>query len=162
VFGLASLLAQIATAAACSRRARRTERHRRPWIVLGAITAGLVVVRALATYNGKAVPLPVACVFSLLCWLTWRDPLAARTVVWAGLLLMGASLLLHEVGLAADASTARESTWAYQMTGIVKHGAELAGWLLVATGLVAGIQGRQVSAVPAVRSSPQKKTSVAG
>ena len=55
---------------------------------------------------------------------------------------MVVSLLLHKVGLAADSSTASDYTWAYQITGIVKHGAELAGWMLLATGIVAGIEGR--------------------
>ena len=63
--------------------------------------------------------------------LTWRDSGAARAVVWAGLILMVTSLLLHKVGLAADSSTASDYTWAYQITGMVKHGAELAGWMLI-------------------------------
>ena len=53
---------------------------------------------------------------------------------------MATSLLLHKVGLAADASTASDYTWAYQITSMVKHGAELAGWMLLATGIAAGIK----------------------
>lgn len=140
LFGLASLLAQTAVAAASVWRGHRVERHRRSWFALGALVGGLVIVRGLTTFNARALALPLVCVFGLLCWLTWRDRGGARAVVWAGLALMVTSLLLHKVGLAADASTASDYSWAYQITGMVKHGAELAGWMLVATGIVAGIE----------------------
>jgi hypothetical protein len=142
LFGLASLLAQTAVAAVSVWRARRVERHRRAWYGLGALVAGLVIIRGLTTFNATALAVPLACVFCLVCWLTWRDPGPARAVVWTGLVLMAASLLLHKVGLAADSSAASDYTWAYQITSMVKHGAELAGWMLLATGIAAGIEGR--------------------
>ncbi len=152
LFGLASLLAQAAVAAASIWRGRRVERHRRAWFALGAIVAGLVIIRGLITFNATALAVPLALVFCLVCWLTWRDPGPARAVVWAGLVLMGTSLLLHKVGLAADSSTASDYTWAYQITSMVKHGAELAGWTLLATGIAAGIQGRAAREVTSARS----------
>jgi len=142
LFGLASLLAQAAVAAASIWRGRHVERHRRAWYSLGALVAGLVIVRGLTSFNATALAVPLAIVFCLVCWLTWRDPGPARAVVWAGLVLMATSLLLHKFGLAADASTASDYSWAYQITGMVKHGAELAGWVLFATGITAGIEGR--------------------
>ena len=141
VFGLASVLAQMAVAAASVWRGSRVERHRWAWFALGALAAGLALIRVLTQFNAAALAVPLVCMFGLLCWLTWRDPGAARAVVWAGLILMVTSLLLHKVGLAADSSTASDYTWAYQITGMVKHGAELAGWMLVATGIAAGIEG---------------------
>ena len=147
VFGVASLLAQMAVAAASVWRGNRVERHRWAWFGLGALVAGLVLIRGLTTFNASALALPLACVLLLLCWLTWRDPGAARAVVWAGLMLMVTSLLLHKVGLAADSSTASDYTWAYQITGMVKHGAELAGWMLLTTGIIAGIRDRPVPEV---------------
>jgi hypothetical protein len=143
VFGLASLFAQLATAIACWWHGRSLERHRRVWLALALLVAVLVFVRGLTTFNAVALSLPLACVFVLLSVLTWNDHTAARTVVWAGLVLMVTSLVLHKVGLAADASTASDYTWAYQITGIVKHGAELAGWTLVSTGIVAGVAGHR-------------------
>jgi hypothetical protein len=142
LFGLASLLAQMAVAATCVWRGRRVEQHRWAWFALGALVAGLVLVRGLISFNATVLAVPLACVFCLLCWLTWRDRGAARAVVWAGLILMVTSLLLHKVGLAADSSNASDFTWAYQIEGMVKHGAELAGWVLVATGIIAGIVDR--------------------
>lgn len=144
LFGLVSLLAQMAVAAASVWRGREVERHRRAWFALGALVAGLVIVRGLTTFNAKALAVPLACVFGLLCWLTWRDRAGTRAVVWAGLVLMAGSLLLHKVGLAADDSTASDYTWAYQIISMVKHGAELAGWMLLATGIAAGIPGRSL------------------
>ncbi len=142
LFGLASLLAQAAVAAACLWRSRRVERHRSAWFGLGALVGVLVLVRGLTSFNATVLALPLACVFALVCWLTWRDAGVARFVVWAGLILMATSLLLHKVGLAADTSTASDYTWAYQITGMLKHGAELAGWMLLATGIIAGLEGR--------------------
>jgi hypothetical protein len=138
VFGIASLLAQAACAAACGWRGVRTHRRRWAWLCLGALVAGLVLIRGLTAFNATALAAPLAAV---LWWLTWRDP-GVRLVVWAGLLLMATSLLLHKVGLDADASTASDYTWAYQLVGMVKHGAELAGWLLLATGVVAAGERR--------------------
>lgn len=140
VFGIASFLAQLAVAAASGWRSRHVTRHRWAWLALGVLVAGLVIIRGLVTFNATALAVPLACVFGLLCWLTWRDRVPGRTLVWAALILMATSLLLHKVGLAADASAASDYTWAYQITGMIKHGAELAGWMLLATGIVAGIE----------------------
>jgi hypothetical protein len=162
VFGLASLLAQAAVAAACIWRGRQVERNRRAWFALGALVGALVIIRGLTTFNATALAVPLVCVFWLLCWLTWRDRGAARAVVWAGLILMGTSLLLHKVGPAADASTASDYTWAYQLTSMVKHGAELAGWMLLATGIAAGIKGLRAPAPTADRIIAPELESVAG
>ena len=141
VFGIASLLAQAAVSGASLWRGSRYERHRWGWLALGALVAMLVIVRGLFTFNAAVLAVPLACVLGLLCWLTWRDDRVARAVVWAGLVLMATSLLLHKVGLEADTSLASDYTWAYQITGVVKHGAELAGWMLVTTGIIAGLKG---------------------
>jgi hypothetical protein len=162
LFGLASLLAQAAVAAACVWRGRQVERRRRAWFALGALVGALVIIRGLTTFNATALAAPLVCVFGLLCWLTWRDRGGARVVVWAGLILMGTSLLLHKVGLAADASTASDYTWAYQLTSMVKHGAELAGWMLLATGIAAGIKGLPAPVATADRIIAPELESVAG
>jgi hypothetical protein len=143
VFGLVSLLAQFAVAAASARRARVASQHPFAWYVLAALAAILVIIRGLTTFNASVVALPLAAVFALLMWLTWRDG-RTRVLIWAGLALLIVSLLLHKVGLAADDSLASDFTWEYQITGMVKHGAELGGWLLVVTGLVAGMMAGRI------------------
>ncbi len=140
LFGVASLLAQMAVGGVSVWRGYREQRRWRAWSGLGLLVGGLVIVRGLTTFNAKTLAIPLACVFGLVCWLTWRDRGAARAVVWAGLVLMGASLMLHQIGLAADASGGSEYSWAYQITGMIKHGAELAGWMLLATGIVGCVQ----------------------
>jgi hypothetical protein len=138
VFGVVSLLAQLATAAASARRGMRTDRHRRAWLILAALVAGLVLIRGLTAYSAALLVVPLACVFGLLCWLTWRDSSASRAVVWTALILLMTSVLLHQVGVDADSSTASDYTWSYQIVSIVKHGTELAGWMLAAVGITAG------------------------
>ena len=157
LFGLVSLLAQMGVAAASVWRGNRVDGRRRWWFALGALIGVLVIVRGLTTFNAKALALPLACVFLLVCWLTWRDPRPARAVVWAGLILMATSLLLHKVGLSADDSTASDYTWAYQITSMVKHGAELAGWMLLATGIAAGFEGRAREVTPEAIAAPSRE-----
>ena len=70
-------------------------------------------------------------------------------------------MLLHKVGLAADASTASDYTWPYQITSMVKHGAELAGWMLLATAIAAGIRGVPARAVDRCRIVALEMESVA-
>lgn len=154
VFGLASLAAQLTVAVACGWRFSRVVRHRWAWLALATLVVGLTLIRGLTAYNAETLALPLASLFVLLAWLTWRDPGPARATVWAGLILMMASLLLHQVGLDADTSAANDYTWAYQIIGIVKHGAELAGWMLLATGITAGIGG---SARARARSRPERE-----
>ncbi len=149
IFGVGSLFAQLAVALASVWRGRSIEQHRRAWFGLGALVGVLILIRGLTSFNAKVLALPLAFVFLLLLLLTWRDPGSARAVVWSGLVLLAASLLLHKVGLGADDSTASDFTWAYQITSMIKHGAELAGWSLVATGIVAGFAERASEVAPA-------------
>jgi hypothetical protein len=142
VFGVVSLLAQAAVAAAAAYRARQAEQPRVPWMALSALVGVLGLVRGLTAFNAALLAAPLAATFVLVAWLTRRDPILTRAIVWAALGLMAISLLLHKVGLAADASTASDFTWAYQLTGMVKHGCELAGWMLLTTGVLAGARAQ--------------------
>jgi hypothetical protein len=151
VFGVVSLLAEATAGATILWRGTHTQERRWAWLLLGAIVAGLVVVRALTTYNPKTVAVPLACMFCLVSVLTWRDPRAARTVVWAALVLMATSLLLHEVGLDADVLNYSDQSWSYQLTAVAKHGSELAGWVLLITGVIAGSPGTIASLRDRVR-----------
>jgi hypothetical protein len=138
VFGLASLAAQLAVGAAAGWRGWHSERHRWAWFVLAVLVAGLGIVREATTFNAAALAAPLVCVFALVCWLMWRDAGVIRVVVGAGLVLMVASLALHKVGIASDSSLASDYTWPYQILTVIKHGCELAGWTLLATGIFAG------------------------
>jgi hypothetical protein len=142
VFGVASLLAQLTAAAVIAWRGVRFERQRWTWLTLGVLVAGLVLLRTLITFNAKTLAAPLALAFVLVCWLTRRDRVLARSVVWAALVLMLVSLVLHQVGLDADVLNYSNQSWAYQLTAVAKHGCELAGWMLMATGIIAGVAHR--------------------
>jgi hypothetical protein len=156
VFGVVSIVAEAAAAAAIAWRGSRVERHRWAWLALGALVAGLILMRTLTSFNAATLAAPLVCVFLLLCWLTWPDPGYARTVVWAALGLMVISLVLHQVGLDADVLNYSSHSWAYQLTAVAKHGCELAGWLLLATAIVAAMEVRPAPGVtPAGIAAPE-------
>jgi hypothetical protein len=145
VFGAASLVAQAAAAIAFVARAARPSPVRVAWILVGGLVAALVLVRALVKYDVRLLLPPVAVIFVLLCWLVSRDPGAVQMVVLGSLILLVCSFGLHVVGPAADAGPRDEQAWVYQLTAIVKHGSELAGWILLATGILAGAASLPVS-----------------
>lgn len=138
VFAIVSLLAQAATALASAAQGAIASDRRAAWFTLAVLVGGLVPLRALTSFNASILAVPLVCVFALLCFLTWDD-VTSRRLVWSALLLLAGSLLLHKVGPDADSSTVSDYTWSYQWVGIVKHGAELAGWTLAATAIVARI-----------------------
>lgn len=70
---------------------------------------------------------------------------SARLAVIA-LTLLAASFLIHLFGTQAlQLIPAPAAGWAHQVKGIVKHGAEVAGWLILALSLVVGLQDRVTS-----------------
>lgn len=138
IFGAVSILAQTGAAVAIALRAAQPNRHRFLWLSLGVLVAVLVFVRTFAAYDAILLLPPLAAVFGLLSALTLRDPLRVRVLVSSSLAMLALSLVLHSVGLAANAtSSALPWTSAYQLTAMLKHGAELAGWMLLATAMAA-------------------------
>jgi hypothetical protein len=145
VFGVISLLAQTVAAAAIGMRAAAMRRL--SGLVVGALVGLLTVPRALSSYIPAfhhyeapilVVPLTLVCV---VVWaLTFGDARPVRLIVWVSLALLACSFALHAVGPQADGATRpwiANYTWSYQLTGMLKHSAELAGWMLLATGMVA-------------------------
>jgi hypothetical protein len=151
VFGAASILAEVVAAAAIGLRVLSTRRV--AGVLVAALVGVLTIPRALMRYvpafERYDVPIlvaPLTGVFIVVCALTWRDPRRVRFVVWGSLALLASSFALHAVGPQADAggfttwlaAYLAEHTWAYQLTGMLKHSAELAGWMLLTTGMIAG------------------------
>lgn len=157
IFGVISLLAQGVAAAAIGVRAASSRRL--SGLLVAAVVGVLTVPRALMKYvpafGHYDVPIlvvPLAVVFVVLCALTLRDARRARFMVWGALGLLACSFALHTVGLQADDGTrtyVAAYTWAYQITGVLKHGAELAGWMLLATGMGAAVVVAMEDALPA-------------
>jgi len=144
VFGATSILAQAVAAAAIGLRVVST--RRRDALLAAALVGVLTVPRALMRCEPAferydvpilVAPLSVACV--ALCALTFHDAMRVKCMVRGSLVLLACSFVLHAVGPQADAGGSLAThSWAYQGTGMVKHGAELAGWMLLATGMAAG------------------------
>jgi hypothetical protein len=137
VFGAASLLAQASAAAMALRFASSPRRKR--WLIIAAIVGVLLIVRAFVRPPTTMLLLPLAAVFVSLCWLTTGERAGVRATVWGSLFLLVCSFALHVVGPQAGgtAGHVRDLTAAYQLAGVLKHGAELAGWMLLATGIAA-------------------------
>ncbi len=138
VFGAASLLAQAGAASAIAVRIARSPR-RLHWLIVAGLLAVLLVVRTFVRPPPAVLLLPLAVVFFAVSSLTWEDPAAIRLTVWGSLSLLLCSFALHVVGPQADGtrSSLPEDTWTFQLTGMLKHGAELAGWMLLATCMAA-------------------------
>ena len=147
VFGAMSILAEAVAAAAIGLRVLST--RRRAGLLVAGLVGVLIVPRALMRYEPAlerydvpALVAPLTVVFVVLCALTLRDARRVRFIVWGSLVLLACSFALHAVGPQADAggrvSYLATYTWSYQVTGMVKHGAELAGWMLLGIGMVAG------------------------
>jgi hypothetical protein len=138
IFGVISLLALAAAFAAAAVTAARSPDQR----VRGSILAGalgiLLALRVVHPPDVVLLALPsIAAAFILLWW--WRAADGhARRVLRAGCLLLAASLVFRKLGYDAVTSLGYGvDTWAYQVRDALRHALELAGWLLVATALLA-------------------------
>jgi uncharacterized membrane protein YfbV (UPF0208 family) len=140
IFGVISIVAQGASAVAMVVRAR-TASQPRVWALLAAVVGALTVVRIVTSYNAAVLIVPVAVVFVLVWQLTADDPVEARMVVRAGLLLLVFSFVVHAVGpKLVTALGYSVNSWPYEIKSMLKHGSEMAGWMLLAVGLVAPVR----------------------
>jgi hypothetical protein len=143
IFGALSLAAQGAAAIAAGIAAVRSD-HRAQWAATTALTAALLVARVAVGFKAAFLIVPVAVLFVLL-WETTRDePRDARLAVGAGLMLLVFSFAVHVAGPRIVSGLGYSAkSWPYQVKGLLKHSAELGGWTLVATGVVALGLGRE-------------------
>jgi hypothetical protein len=145
IFGVLSILAQAVAAVAIGLHAATTRRM--AGLFVAALIGVLVVPRALLAYvpsfQRYDVPIllvPLTFALVVLCISTFRDGRRVRFMVWASLALLGCSFVLHAVGPQADDVTRQWTaayTWSFQLTGMLKHSAELGGWMLLATAMAA-------------------------
>jgi hypothetical protein len=136
IFGVASLAVLAIAACVC------VLLRRRMFATIGAILAFLFVLRIVQPPHVLLLALPAsAAAFVLL----WNAPLPgpARRVVREGCVVLVAAFVVHGIGekVVAELGYGPE-TWAYQIKAVVKHSGELAGWALVAGGLVLALPRR--------------------
>jgi hypothetical protein len=137
VFGVASLLAQAAAALLAAAYSRASPR-RNLWLTVAMLVGALLALRVSAGFEGELLALPVGLVFVLLWRLSAPEHPRARAVMRAGLVLLTFSFVVHLVGpKVVSWSGYSENSWPYQVKGMLKHTTELAGWMLVATGVLA-------------------------
>jgi uncharacterized membrane protein YfbV (UPF0208 family) len=142
VFGVASLLAQGAAALAAALRLTGS-RRRGMWALVTALIAALLYARVSVAFSTTLLLVPVIALFALLWRATADDRAPARTALRAGLCLLVCSFAVHVVGPEiVSALGYTGNSWPYQVKGVLKHGGELGGWILVATGLLAGAEPR--------------------
>jgi hypothetical protein len=135
IFGFASLAAQGLAAFAAAVRSRASRRPR-GWMALSTLTALLLVVRIGVSFRAALLLGPVTVLFVLAWYLTSDDPAPGRAVVRAGLAALIFSYAVHIVGPHVVAALGDgRNTWPYEVKGMLKHSAELAGWMLVALGI---------------------------
>jgi hypothetical protein len=145
LFGIISLAAQGAAALAAGLRGVRST-SRSAWFALGAILAVLLGVRAGLPDDPTALAAPLAIVFVLIWMLTIDDPPRVRKLLRVSLLLLAFSFVVHIVGPKIVAGLGYGAgSWPYEIKALLKHSAELSGWTLMATGIIAG-SARGISA----------------
>jgi hypothetical protein len=136
VFGVLSLLAQAAAALACARYAPRSA-HPRDWSALAAVVGALLVLRILIPYNAGLLVAPTAAAFAMYWRVSTEEREHVRSVIRTALCLLAFSFLVHAVGpRIVSALGYGGGSWAYQVKGILKHTAELAGWTLLAAAVL--------------------------
>ena len=143
--GVLGLLGQAAIVAAAASAVWVAARVREATPVVLAILLAFLAVDHVAKLH-EDVPhwrltyLPLLAVTLLALAGVARGPVrGARALLTCGVALLAASFAIHETGgwLMERLATGSDSV-AYQVKAAVKHGTEVAGWLLIALGLARG------------------------
>ena len=138
VFGAISLLALAwAVVVAVLLAASATNRGRAA-VALPVLLAVLLALRLVHPVNVIFFALPCAAATFVLLWGKYDvDDSDARRLIRAGCVVLVGSYLVHAGGVLLSASGYGRHTWPSEARLLVSHSGELAGWVLVATGLAA-------------------------
>ncbi len=133
VFGAVSLLANavaVAVAIALAARVRDLERG----ILAGVLTA-MLALRVSAPPHILILTLPLVGIALVILWRQGAHE--GGRAIRVGCLLLVLSFVIHASELGSHSPLAFDiDSWAYQLRCVVKHDAELAGWILIAAGLL--------------------------
>jgi hypothetical protein len=132
VFGIVSLLACAFAVIFSAIFAKRT--HGAVPAILSGALAVILVLRVWSPPYVLVLALPFTVIALVMLW---RQATGARGIVRTGCLLLIISFAIHIAESKASGSVVlNPDSWAYQIRCIVKHAAELSGWVLVAAGFL--------------------------
>jgi hypothetical protein len=135
VFGVASLLAQ-GSAAVAAAALSSSQPNGRYWALLALLIGGLLAVRVSTSFSTTPLLPFVGVIFVALWYLSAELPARAARTIRLGLYLLVFSFAVHVFGpKVVSALGDGSSSWPYQLKGVLKHGTELAGWMLVTIGI---------------------------
>jgi hypothetical protein len=154
IFGVASLAVLALAACASVLLAAPQDGRRRHFAVLAGILAFLLAVRIAQPPHVLLLSLPGTAAAFVLLW-TAPLPASVQRLVREGCIVLVAAFVVHGIGekVVADLGYGPE-TWAYQIKAVVKHSGELAGWALVAGGLVLALPRRALAVRRAALHEP--------
>jgi hypothetical protein len=137
LFGVISLLALVAAAGVAGLIAAPKANPNRFAVVLPSLLMVLLALRLLHPTHVIFLALPIAAVTFVILWLhVGRQGSLAQRVTRGGCAMLVVSYLVHAFGTALSSALGYgEETWPTQIGLVVGHSAELAGWVVVATGL---------------------------
>jgi hypothetical protein len=129
--GVASLSALAMAACGSFAVAATGRRSSMTWVALGGVLLCVLALRLAHPIHVLVFGLPVMAAALALLLMQHVRLLRDGCVVLAGSLIIHAfgSEIVSALGYGVD-------SWAYQVKAVVKHGGELAGWLLVAGGVL--------------------------
>jgi hypothetical protein len=146
VFGVVGDLALASAALAAWGTLGRARAPTHAVAILAVLLTFLAIDKALSLHDhipdwpAYYVPVLVAALVALVVVARELSRRSLRLMA-SGLVLLGAAFILHFTGeTLLDKLHASHSGWAAEMKAVLKHGAELAGWLIVTLALVVGVR----------------------
>ncbi len=129
--GALAIAAIAALASSVFRSAARLD-----YVLLAAALCGLLVLRLAQPSHVLVAALPFTAAAFYLLWML-APPGSTRRVLREGCVVLALSLALHAVGTwLVSALGYGADSWPYQIKAVLKHSLELAGWVLIAGGLL--------------------------
>jgi hypothetical protein len=139
IFGALTPVLLVGTIGLALLVAATSARLRLPALGCGVFVAGILVTEVADPPHQFLVAVP--CALGAFAFL-WRLADAGRAsgggLIRIGCVVLALAFTVHALGVRLLSELGQGAdTWAYQVKVVTKHGGELAGWTLVAVGLVA-------------------------
>lgn len=142
VFGAVSLLALAVAWVTSALLAANGATGGRAVVTLPFLLAILLGLRLLHPSGVVVIALPFVAVAFVILWSRVAPGESdERRLLRVGCVVLAVSYLLHALTESAPGSGGDEGAWESQARLLLRHGAELAGWMVVATALVAVFAG---------------------